>query len=347
MLLDGIILKGSLQFNRNRTSSAIYHLITGKKSIQTVQDAHIYQLKNFYGINRSIHKQDFDEQINTLATEQLINLDPSTCCSVTNKGIVWLEKHEQDLHLDNFNGLRYHAASPVFYERLLLLIQTLSNSCNNNGSFIPVTDKAPILFWVKTFFRDLKSRKQKFFEQLHHDIHQLLATFSDQEASIYVDRLSGYNHYGKSKDQLAKDFQKDKLDIPLIIERMNHCMLNEIFTSRRALPAISLLAKDLENNQFITNSASKTYQLLLDNRSINEIGKLRGIQENTVYDHVVEVALFTHDFPVRHYVSETQRQQILTAVEVDHTYKLKTIKQMVDESISYFQIRLVLATITR
>lgn len=347
MLLDGIILKSSLQLNQNRTSSAVYHLITGKRSIQTVQDSHIYQLKNFYGINRTIKKRDFDKKINTLASEQLLNLDASMCCSVTPKGMDWLTEHSKALQLDDFNGLHYHAASPVFYERLLLLIQTLSNSCNKNGFFIPVVDKAPILFWVKRVFRDLKSQKEEYFKQLYHDIHQLLSIFSAEEASIYVDRLSGYNHYGKSKDQLAKDFHKDKCDIPLIIERMNHHMLTKVFSEPHAFVAISLLIKDLENKQFITNSARRTHQLLVEGRSINEIGKLRGLRENTVYDHVVEVALFTDDFPVTHYVTESQQQQILTAARNDNTYKLKTIKQMVDSSISYFQIRLVLATINK
>lgn len=347
MLLTGIILKSSLQFNRNRTCSAIFHLITGKRSIQTVQDAHIYQLKSFYGINRSLHKRSFDTKVNTLVSEQLLNFDnESMCCSVTPNGVNWLKEHKKVLNFDDYNGLHYHEASPIFYERLLLLIQTLSNSCNNNYSFIPVIDKSPILYWVKGVFSSLKSNKEDYFQQLHHDIHKLLSTFSEEEAAIYVDRFSGYNHYGKSKDQLAKDFKKDKLDIPFIIERMNHRMLNKVFTEPSAFPAIGFLIKNLENKQFITNSAKKTYQLLLENFSINEIGRMRNLKENTVYDHVVEIALFTSDFPVVRYVSEQQRQQISIAVHSETTYKLKAIKQKVDQSISYFQIRLVLATMS-
>lgn len=346
MFLDSIILKSSLQFNRNRTNSAIYHLITGKRSIQTVQDAHIYQLKKFYGINRSLYKGNFDKKLHALASEQLLYLDSSMCCSVTPKGRDWLDEHSELLNFEDFDGLHFHAASPVFYERLLLLIQTLSNSCNNNRSFIPVVDKTPILSWVKSLYQGLRSVKEDYFEQLYRDLHRLLSIFPHREASLYVDRLSGYNHYGKSKDQLATEYQMESLDIPLIIERMNHRMLTEILKSPQEYQAIGVLVKDLENRQFITNSARKTYELL-KKHSIDEIGHMRGLKENTVYDHLVEVALFTRDFPVLHYVSETQRQQILAAVRNDNTYKLKVIKQMVDSSISYFQIRLVLATMNK
>ncbi|WP_404452878.1 helix-turn-helix domain-containing protein [Virgibacillus necropolis] len=344
MLTDGIILKSSLHFDQNRTCSAIFHLITGKKSIQTVQDAHIYQLKNLYGINRSFHKREFDRRINTLVSNHLLELDESMSCSVTSSGKDWLKEQYHYLKLNDYDGLQYHTAAPIFYDRLLLLIQTLSNSCNNHYSFIPVIERTPILQWVKVAFKQLKLNKKSFSNQLQFDLHKLLKDFSDEEASIYVDRLSGFNHYGRSKDQLALDYQKDKLDISFIIERMNHAMLNKIYSDPHGFPAIGFLITDLRNKQFITNSASKTYQLLQENYSISEIGQMRRLKENTVYDHVVEVALFTHDFPVSNYVSEDQQQQILLAVSKECTYKLKAIKQMVDLSISYFQIRLVLAT---
>lgn len=347
MLIDGIILKSSLQFNRNRTSSAIYHLITGKKSIQTVQDAHIYHLKNFYGVNRLLHKHEFDKKINRLVSDQLLELDESMGCSVTQSGTDWLKDHNRYLKLNDFDGLQYHTASPIFYDRLLLLIQTLSNSCNNHYSFIPVIDKTPVLHWVKVVFKRLRDNKESYFIQLHHDLHKLLSTFSSEESSIYIDRFSGYNHYGKSKEQLASGYQKDKLDIYFVIERMNHSMLKKIFLDPRGFPAIGFLITDLENKQFITNSAGKTYQLLQENYSINQIGQMRQLKENTVYDHIVEVALFTRGFPVANYVSEDHQQQILTAVTNESTYKLKAIKEMVDPSISYFQIRLVLATMQR
>ncbi|ASN05483.1 helix-turn-helix domain-containing protein [Virgibacillus necropolis] len=347
MLADGIILKCSIQFNQNRTSSAIYHLITGKKSIQTVQDAHIYQLKNFYGINRSLQKRDFDKIINTLISNKLLELDESMSCSVTPNGLEWYKKWQSYLQLTDFDGLRYHTVSSIYYDRLLLLIQTLSNSSNNHYSFIPVIDRQPVLDWVKLVFKQLKQNMESYFEQLHHELHELLSSFSNEEASIYVDRFSGYNHYGKSKEQLASDYKRDKMDISFTIERMNHAMLNKIYLSPHKFPAIEFLIEGLTNKRFITDSARKTYQLLQENYSINEIGRMRNLKENTVYDHVVEVALFTHDFPVLNYLSEDQQQQILTAVYKENTYKLKAIKQMVDERISYFQIRLVLATMQR
>lgn len=344
MLLEGMILKSSLQFNKNRTCSAIYHLISGKRSIQTVQDAHIYQLKKFYGINRSLDKHDFNKVMNRLAAAQLLEIDKEMNCSITSSGVNWLNKNEHELKLYEFEGILYHAVSAVFYERLLLLVQTLSNSCNNNYSFIPVVEKISVINFVKMVFKQMGKDKKTYFNKLYGELHQLLHSFSDTEASIYVDRLSGYNLYGKSKDQLLRIYQKDKWDIPFIIERMNHKILNEVYLEPDKYSAMCLMIKDLNSQQFITNSASKTYQLLQQNRSISEIVSMRRIKENTVFDHIVEIALFTNHFPISNYVPEPYQQQIMQAVRKDKRYKLKTIKEMVDSEISYFQIRLVLAT---
>ncbi|WP_157724856.1 helix-turn-helix domain-containing protein [Virgibacillus phasianinus] len=344
MLADGIILESSLRFNRSRTCSAIYHLISGRKSIQTVQDSHIYQLRNLYGINRSLHKHDYDKKVAAMVSDQLLELHESMGCLVTSKGIAWLKEHNKSLKLHEFNGIMYHTSSPIFHDRLLLLIQTMSNSCNNYYSFIPINDKTPIMRWVKTIFQQLNHQRESFFQQLYKELYQLMDSFSDEEASMYVDHLSGYHHYGKSTDQLAHDYDKEKIDIPFILERMNHSLLGNIYRDPARFPALKMLLKDLRNNQFITNSAKQTFQLLKENYSIEDIGQIRKLKENTVYDHIVEVALFTDNFPIIEYVSEQEHSQIMAAIKSENTYKLKAIKEMIDRDISYFQIRLVLAT---
>ncbi|WP_430785494.1 helix-turn-helix domain-containing protein [Virgibacillus flavescens] len=345
MLLEGVILKSSLQFNQNRTSSAIYHLLTGKKSIQTVQDAHIYQLKKFYGIYRSLYMKDFDKALNKLHAAGLLIIAEDKSIIVTPSGINWLNNHYEKLKLNYFNGIFYHASSQVFYDRLLLLVQTLSNSCNKHYSFIPIIDNPTISNWVRAVYSRLGMKRENYFSKLYEDLQNLLVNLTDEEASIYVDRLTGYNQYGMSKDQLAHFYQKEKLDISILLERINHTILHIIHQNPKQYPAIKLILIDLTNKQFITNSARQTYQLLMENYSLSEIGEKRRLKKNTVYDHVVEVALFTHDFPVSKYVSEAHQEQILEAVKLDKTYKLKTIKENVEPNISYFQIRLMLATI--
>ncbi|MFZ3577057.1 helix-turn-helix domain-containing protein [Virgibacillus sp. DJP39] len=344
MLTEGIILKCSQHFDQNRTSSAIYHLIKGKKSIQTVQDAHSYHLTDFYGINRSLRKSEFDTIINKMVSDNLLQKNELMCCSITEKGNNWLERNKM-VRLDKFNGLQFHNISSIFYERMIMLIQTLSNSLHNHYSFIPVSDKPQILEWVKRVFNQVKHDKASYSIQIYNELLRLLSDYSVEEATIYVDRLSGYKHYGRSKDQLAQGYHKDKIEISFIIERINHVILDKVYNEPHSFPTISSIVSDLQSRQFITNSASKTYELFQKGYSINEISHMRKLKENTIFDHIVEVALFSSTFPITSFVTEQQQQQIANAVKKKNTFKLKDIKQMVEQDISYFQIRLVLASI--
>ncbi|HLQ97926.1 MAG TPA: hypothetical protein VK135_04495, partial [Candidatus Dormibacteraeota bacterium] len=53
--------------------NSIYHLLTGKRSIQTVQDVHLYQLDRFFGIFKKLNKPTFDQMVDELMEQQLLS----------------------------------------------------------------------------------------------------------------------------------------------------------------------------------------------------------------------------------------------------------------------------------
>src|SRR5690625_7244275 len=61
----------------------------------------------------------------------------------------WIEKNHRHLPFNQFNGLKYFESGPIFIQRLLLLIQTLSNSKMRYFSFISVFYKIYFRVWVK------------------------------------------------------------------------------------------------------------------------------------------------------------------------------------------------------
>ena len=63
---------------------------------------------------------------------------------------------------------------------------------------------------------------------------------------------------------------------------------------------------------------------------------------NTIYDHIVEIALHDDNFPIEPFVSREKQDEIFKAAEKLKTRKLKLIKEAVGEDIDYFQIRLAL-----
>lgn len=344
MLVEGIVLKCAQHIQASRTTAAIFHILSGKKSIQAVQDAHIYHLQAFYGIHQTWNKQTFDRLIDSLEQNNLLAIDESSHFTLTKQGASWLAKQEEKLSFTRFNGIHYHTLAPVFSNRLLLLIQTLTNSCRHNFSFIPVVDKLHIQVWMKTFYTNIKANEGNFLQALYGELYQLLSGFQQVEANMFVDRLTGYQLYGKSIQQLAQDYHFTVIDVQLLWTRMIHQLLSTITLSEKAFPALQALLPETSVQSFMTNSANRTYRLLKQGHSVETIADMRQLKNNTIYDHIVEIALFDSGFPVSPYVTDKQYGKILGTIERIHTYSLKPLKEELPEDISYFQIRLVLAT---
>ncbi|MEH6907985.1 hypothetical protein V7008_20090, partial [Neobacillus drentensis] len=61
MQIESIILYSIKQLKSERTIYSVYHLLNGKKSSQTIQDAHLFSLKKFFGIYEQLSRESFDE----------------------------------------------------------------------------------------------------------------------------------------------------------------------------------------------------------------------------------------------------------------------------------------------
>jgi len=328
-----------------RTTSNIYHLLTGKRSIQTIQDAHVYQLKNFYGIHKRLSKQYFDNKINDLIEKNLLeyHAQPKYVCKLTQQGEKWLEMYKDDFLLHHFKGLKYLEMTDIFYYRLVLLIQTLTNSKMNYFSFIPVIDQTEIGNWVKQVYKKVKGKEHDVLAAIYEELFTLLTTVSELEANIFVDRLTGFMHYGLSTDQLAATYRVSVADVHLLLTGVVHKLLDEIMNNHTKFVSLTYIIRDLNHYAPLTNSAKQTYQLWKKGLSITEIVTIRQLKISTIYDHIVEIAIYELYFPLEKYVSQETLGEITNAISKVRTNRLKDIKELVDDQINYFQIRLVLA----
>jgi uncharacterized protein YpbB len=342
MYVEGIILNCISQIKANRSIFGIYHLLTGKKSIQSVHDAHIFQLEKFYGVYQSLSRHHFSEIINGMKEKDWIErVTPEDFYQMTELGKVQLAHFQKSALYSQLNGLGYTGKDAIFIERLYLLVQTYSNIQANNYSFIPIVDNQDIAKWVKVFYK--KNQTNTISAKLYHELFELLSIIGDHAAEFLVNRLSGYKHYGMSIDQLAKYYQLSRDDTVIYLTYVTHHLIFLIEQNKEAYPIMSLLINDLEKHKFITNTANQTYQLLNNHFSMQEIAKKRNLKLNTIYDHIVEIALYDKDFSIQMFVSTGEQKEIIAAIQRNKTYKLKIIKESCGDSVSYFQIRLVLA----
>ncbi|SES81266.1 Uncharacterized protein YpbB [Oceanobacillus limi] len=343
MYLNGIILQSVASIKGQRTIYGIYHLLKGKKSIQTIHDSRIYQVEGFYGIAPTLNKADFEREIRKLESQELIiaRNKGSEFFFLTHSGMQWI--HQHDIPYTYYKGLTYSGVVDLFMERLMLLIQTYTNSKKSNLSFIPIVDNEETLNWVKMQYRRTKTNGIEILPILYEELYFILSQLKGHEAEMFVDRLTGYHTYGMSTHQLAEKYNMVEADVKVLMVGIIHFIMSNIEKSPEKFQLLRVLLQGVTRRNFITNSAKVTNDLLKKGYSIEKVAKVRRLKVNTIQDHIVEIALYNVDFPVEAYVDPETESEIIAAIRKTNSYKLRDIKEALDNQISYFQIRLVLS----
>ena len=339
-----VILSAIKKYQQERSVSAVYYLLQGKQSIQSIQDAHLFNLTHYYRVYKHLKKSDFMKKINSLENKGLIQrTNQAYYYAISEKGQRWLEQNQniaKDLHV---NGLAFHHMDDVFVARLLLMIQVWTNGLKRNNKYISVVDKPEVQLWVKSYYNQTKTDIKKHLQLLYTELVQILKSINKDIAEIFILQLTSYQRFGLTSVQLANQYHLLPEDIHFMTMSVIHQMLQVVEAEPQQYRILTEMKKDLIQAKSLTNSATQTNDLLNRGFSLEQIAKKRHLKINTIYDHIVEIAIYGDDFLLSNYMTDEQQIQITTAIQQTQSYTLKEIKLMVDESISYFQIRLVLA----
>ncbi|QUG41388.1 helix-turn-helix domain-containing protein [Psychrobacillus sp. INOP01] len=319
-----------------RSENAPYYLLKGKKSGQTIQDVTYFQLHAFFSILPQLSKEDYDTAINDLFKEEFIQLNESLVY-ITNKGVKALP---QDKKL-RLNGWQYRGKEQIFWKRIDLVVQTLSQFQANEKKFVPNQKDIANQHFVKDFLIQHNFRHSNLKNDIKQEIFHLLenSTLDDIHRTLFVYRFSGYNKTGLTWEQLARYYQMTDLDIKITFLECLHCMLDNI--SMETSPRLFDLAKDIHIDSPLTESAFRTNSLFEKGYSIEQIARIRKLKINTIEDHVIEIVSNNKNFSISPFISSEQVEGILHLSNELHTKKLTLIKDRLPE-VSYFQVRLAL-----
>lgn len=344
MLLEQSMLHTFIQLSGSRSAAAAYHLITGRSSIQTKQDVHLFQLGHLYGICPTLKKQEFDRKTNEFLKNGWITVEKGEReLVIANETALERLKELPDKPFAYLNGIEYGKTASIFGERLILLIQTVANMAGGNNRFMAVSDNRDVANWVRRSYKRIRGKEKVFLDQLYGELLTVLERLSDGEAEIFTARLSGYNHYGQSLEQLARLHQMKTEDVQLLLTSLYHELLRNIDNDKERFPILAECAHTNEKHVLLADSTTVTRDMLSRGMSVSDIASYRMLKENTIQDHIVEIALHDLNFDLTPYLSKADEEKIQRAIRASATGKLREIKESLDEEVDYFQIRLALA----
>lgn len=325
------------KLNNERTISAAFHLLRGKRSGQTIQDVGIFKLHEYFCLLPKLSRKKFDQEVKHLIEEEyLVKIDEIGHYRMTTKG---LEKGEAELPY-SFNSWNFRGNEHVFFARLSLIVQALSYQSSNTKQFIPIQRDDQIQHFVRAFL--LKNNyqagllQQELYREITDSIEKIPITVLQKE--LLINRLTGKDIPGYTWQQLAFEAGMSEMDVQLLYISALHNWLLEIPN----YTYLGLIAENIQVDIVLTGSAYQTAELYKQGYTIGEIALMRRLKENTIEDHIVEYAMNEPTFPFEKFVSMVDQKRVFEAIEANNTRRLKVLHEIMPH-LTFFQLRLVLA----
>lgn len=337
MNLSSILLFVISKLNRERSINSVLHLLRGKKSGQTLQDAEYFDVKPFFAIWPKLEESQFRLAADELVNTDLIGFDEKFVY-LTAKGM----QQVMGLPIYHFNGWDYRGRETIFFGRLALAVQTVSYLRSGTTSFTPIQRDRDIQLFVKCLVKGQLLTDPEYARTIGEELKQALnaSGMSEKQKYIFTNRLSGKGETAKTWDQLATEMVESTTAIRLLFIESLHRLL-PVIESGELYPFLKKIASDIKVQSYLTDSASRSKKLFDAGYSMNDIASVRNLKMSTIEDHFIEMAMNDENFPITHFVSEESIQAVISKSTEMGTKRLKLLKNEFD-SLSYFELRLIM-----
>ncbi|MCA0980031.1 MULTISPECIES: helix-turn-helix domain-containing protein [Exiguobacterium] len=332
-LADGVLLLAIKRLNGERSERSLFHVLNGKRSATTLQDAFFYELEPVFG---QFPQTTYSYESLLKGFEKRGWLDRKQF-KLTEAGNL-LSSPETVKDLFNRLGGERRDYNATTWKRLSLFVQTFM-SREHERTFYPVQADRPAEQWVKQLLqidRDWKVLMQTF----HHEIEDALDIIGDPYATAVVYRFTGAFETGLTYEQIAS-----LLDVDAETARLYFLAgWNELLTVLPKEAKLRGFTYGLSTER-MTYSARESYDLFLKGYSFQQVQSSRRLRTSTIEDHVVEMAMYLDIFPLDQFVPS---DDIVTIEKLrdPESWALKPIFEKMG-NVSYFQIRLVFARLKR
>lgn len=339
---DIMVLDCLEKIDAERSQSAVFHLLKGKRSSQTIQDAGLFQIAKYFGMVPDCSRSDITASLKKLKQLAFVKaMNETDTYRVTAEGAQELKRalfaRPWPAHC---HGAYHQQAAKIFWKRFSLLVQVLSNKQHHCQRYTPITKDNQILQWVKSYLR-LHPDHNALSASVWGLITDHLNKLSEKQAFIFVYSLTSYERIGYTNRQLADSLLEDERYVYILFWGAVHYFIQSIPHCEHSV--LADLLSDTVHESALTQSARKTLHLVQKGFPIERIADIRNLKTATIEDHIVEISLHQPSFFIEQYISKEEQQRIVEFAKNMQTNKMKRIREGLHQQFSYFQIRLALA----
>lgn len=326
---------------RTTTSSQILHVFQGKRTPSMFYLAEKNAWHHAFAQFKKVSEQSIDKVLQVLLQKGLIKLK--------DKGYILTEKGELVCHA--FYEKRYYpqissftnlTIRKTFWDRYQLFVQTFSEISYENTHYTPIIkhphhqENVRLLF--KQFHKDKDSLKEKWIKEQAF----LFNLLDDSRANRLTAHLTGHDKVGETKGQVQEQLGMDDLEYTFYHQDTIEAFLKNIreYPKEAAISHAIMNQLQIETNHGLSMSTNATFQLLEQGHSIPDIANIRHLKENTIREHILELAFVFYDFPFKAFVPKELYQSLHKAFEKKEEYTYQDAKKDFEE-LAFIHYRLV------
>lgn len=332
-LADGVLLLSIQRLKGERSERSLFHVLNGKRSATTLQDAFFYDLEPIFGLF-PYTKYDYEKLLVSFEKRGWLNRSTFT---LTEAGSMLARPESVSQLFDRLGG-EYRDYTTMTWKRLSLFIQTFM-SLEHERTFYPVQADRMAERWVKQIVRTERDWKV-LLASFHQELETALESVGDPYATAVVYRFTGAFETGYTYEQIATLLDVDARTARLYFLAGWNALLRTVPRDAKILG----FAHGLSDER-MTLSARESFDLFSTGRTFEQVQSIRRLRTSTIEDHVVEMAMYLDDFPLDQFVPVESIAEVERLREED-SWALKPIFEKTD-NLSYFQIRLVFARLKR
>lgn len=301
-------------FRKERATSLsqILHVFHAKRTPSMFYMIEINHWHHGFSLSNTVKREDLKQVIQMLLQKHfLIEEDKGYILTEVGaeKQKTYFKDHYYPKSIKNFENANVRQP---FWSRLQLFAQVFSELSYQNAQYAPVIKHPHHQENVRQLFQQFSAEKKEILDQWIFEQDFLFSKLETQEANVLASQLTGHGVIGETNSQLAEALQMTISEFHFyqqdVIERLIHFI--QKYQSDLNLMPVILKQTHKETNFGLSMSTRHTYELLQQGHGALEIARLRSIKENTVREHILEMAFVFPNFPYAQFIPENIYEQL-------------------------------------
>lgn len=229
-----------------------------------------------------------------------------------------------------------------FWERYQLFAQTFSEMTYENQHYSPVIKHPHHQENVRLLFRQYPGQRKGLVKKWVEEQMFLFTHLEESHSNAIIAQLSGHKRIGETKSQLQEYLEMDQLEYALFHQDIIEEILNLIEEKSEVLVLLYAIVYQLhrETNYGLSSSTYISYELLKQGFDIDNIASRRQLKENTIREHILEMAFVFYDFPIEKYIPQPIYHQLHKGFETIDNYTYRDAKEAMGH-LEFMHYRLV------